>query len=179
MHITVTFRHMEPSDALRTYAIEKIERVRKCLIEPIEVHWVLSVEKSRHIAGVTINANGITIKGEDETQDLYSSIDKVMDKIEVQVKRYKERIKDHKPGLLSLGARLNILSAEGLGEGSEPRVIRTENFFIKPMTLEDAIMQMDLIGHDFLVFTNSTSSSINVLYRRKDGNYGLIETGRV
>lgn len=179
MHTTVTFRHMEPSDALRTYTTEKIERVGKYLGEPIEVHWVLSVEKFRHIAGVTINANGITIKGEDETQDMYSSIDKVMDKIEVQVKRYKERIKGHKPGLSSLGARLNILSPEGLGEGSEPRVIKTENLFIKPMTMEDAIMQMDLMGNDFLVFTNSTSNSINVLYKQKDGNYGLIETGRI
>lgn len=180
MHVTVMFRHMDSSDALRKYAEEKVERVKKYLMEPIEVHWSLSVEKFRHIADVTIVANGITIKGEEQTEDLYSAIDKVMDKIEKQVRRHKERIKNHKiaGGVKPLSAKLNVLSFEGAGEETEPRVVNTENYFIKPMSVDEAVMQIDLLSNDFMVFTNSVSNNINVIYRRKDGNYGLIDTGQ-
>src|SRR3990170_2152036 len=164
MHVTVMFRHMDSSDALRKYAEEKVERVKKYLMEPIEVHWALSVEKFRHIADVTIVANGITIKGEEQTEDLYSAIDKVMDKIAGGVK--------------PLSAKLNVLSFEGAGEETEPRVVNTENYFIKPMSVDEAVMQIDLLSNDFMVFTNSVSNNINVIYRRKDGNYGLIDTGQ-
>ena len=180
MNVAVMFRHIDSSDALRNYVTEKVERVRKYLIEPIEVHWVLSVEKFRHIADVTIVANGITIKGEEQTEDLYSAIDKVMDKIEQQVRKYKEKIKNHKmiSSAKPLSAKLNVLSYEGVGEVTEPKVIKTENFFIKPMSVDEAVMQIDLMNNNFMVFTNSASHNVNVLYRRKDGNYGLIDTGR-
>ncbi|MDP2682841.1 MAG: ribosome-associated translation inhibitor RaiA [Deltaproteobacteria bacterium] len=180
MHVTVMFRHIDSSDALRNYAADKIERVKKYLIEPIEAHWVLSVEKFRHIADVTIVANGVTIKGEEQTEDLYSAIDKVMDKIEKQVRRYKEKIKNHKvsSSVRPLSAKLNVLSHEGVDEASGPKVIKTENFFIKPMSADEAVMQINLLSNDFMVFTDSASNNINVLYRRKDGNYGLIDTGQ-
>ena len=180
MNVTVMFRHIDSSDALRNYATEKAERVRKYLIEPIEAHWALSVEKFRHIADITIVANGVTIKGEEETADLYSAIDKVMDKIEKQMRKYKEKIKNHKisSSAKPLNAKLNILSSDGLDETAEPKVIKTENFFIKPMSIDEAVMQIDLLNNDFMVFTNAASNNINVLYRRRDGNYGLIETGQ-
>ncbi|MBI3398214.1 MAG: ribosome-associated translation inhibitor RaiA [Deltaproteobacteria bacterium] len=180
MYVTVVFRHMDASDALRNYATEKTERIRKYLIEPIEAHWVLSVEKFRHIADVTIVANGITIRGEDQTEDLYSAIDMVMDKIEKQVRKHKERIKNHKVagGAKPLSAKLNVLSYEDAGEATEPMVITTESYFIKPMSVDEAVMQIDLLNNDFMVFTNSASHNINVLYRRKDGNYGLIDAGQ-
>lgn len=178
MHVSVMFRHMDSSDALRNYATEKIERVKKYLGEPIEAHWVLSVEKFRHVADVTITANGVTIKGEEQTEDLYSAIDKVMDKVEKQVRKYKEKIKNHKTGnpAKPLSAKLNVISYEGGDETSGPEVIKSENFFIKPMSIDEAVMQIDLLNNDFMVFTNSASNNINVLYRRKDGNYGLIDT---
>ncbi len=171
MQVTVTFRHMEPSEPLRQYMVQKIEKVKKYLREPIDVHCVLSVEKFRHIADVTINSNGVTIKGQEVTEDMYSAIDLVTSKIERQVSRYKDRLKDHKgePPSNMLGLKVQILS------GEEPRVVETENYFIKPMNLDEAIMQMDLLDNDFLVFRNSETDRINVLYRRKDGNYGLIE----
>lgn len=180
MNVTVMFRHMDSSEALKNYATEKTDRIRKYLTEPIEVHWVLSVEKFRQIANVTVAANGVTIKGEEETADLYSAIDMVMGKIEKQVRRYKEKIKNHKTNnfVKPISARLNVLSYEGAGEASEARVVRTENFFIKPMSVDEAVMQIDLLNNDFMVFTDSTSNNINVLYRKKDGNYGLIDTGR-
>lgn len=180
MNVTVMFRHMDSSEALKNYATEKTDRIRKYLTGPIEVHWVLSVEKFRQIADVTVVANGVTIKGEEETADLYSAIDMVMGKIEKQVRRYKEKIKNHKTNssVKPISARLNVLSYEGAGEASEARVVRTESFFIKPMSVDEAVMQIDLLNNDFMVFTDSTSNNINVLYRKKDGNYGLIDTGR-
>ena len=175
MHVTVTFRHLDSSDALRRYAEEKTERLVKYLIEPAEVHWVLSVEKIRHIADVTIVTNGVTIKAQEDTEDMYSAIDLVIDKLEKQVKRYKERLKDHKThGNLPPTKKIAIPSQED--SARKPRIVKTENMFIKPMSVEEALMQLELLDNDFLVFTNSSTSNINVLYRRKDGDYGLIET---
>ncbi len=176
MKVTVTFRHMESSEPLRLYAIEKVDKIKKYLSEPIEVHFVLSVEKFRHIADVTINANGIAIKAEEATEDMYSAIDLVISKIDRQVKKYKEKIKSHKSdisGSSLLGLKVQVLSIGS--EDSEPEVIKTENYFIKPMSIDEAVMQMDLLNNDFLVFTNSLTDNINVIYKRKDGNYGLIE----
>ena len=96
MQISVTFRHMESSDALREYAEEKSERLRKYLVEPVEVHWVLSVEKIRHRAEATMVAKNLNIKAHEETQEMYSAIDKAGDKLEKQVRKHKEKVKNHK-----------------------------------------------------------------------------------
>ncbi len=96
MQVIVTFRHMDKSDALRDYATEKTERLNKYLNDPVEVHWVLSVEKIRHIADATVVANGVSIKGQESTQDMYSAIDAVADKLEKQVRRHKDKVKHHK-----------------------------------------------------------------------------------
>lgn len=176
------FRHMDASDPLRKYAEEKTDRLGRYLFEPIEVHWVLSVEKIRHIADATIVANGVTIKANESTQDMYSAIDMALDKLEKQVRKHKEKIKDHKiPG----GARFTeeAKEAEEAEEAIEapaapsagPRVVTRENLFVKPMSVEEAAMQMELVKNDFLVFTDSSTSNINVIYRRKDGDLGLIE----
>ncbi len=174
MNTTVTFRHVQPSEALKAYAEEKIGRIDKYLQEPIDAHWVLMVEKIRHIADVTILVNGITIKAEEETNDLYRAIDKVVDKIEIQVKKYKEKLKNHRPSSgTPLSVQLNVIAQQEFG--GQTRVVRRENIFIKPMTLDEAIMQMDLLSNDFLIYRDASSSNTNLLYRRKDGNYGLIE----
>ncbi len=153
-----------------------MEKVEKYLIEPIEVHFVMSVEKIRHIAEVTINANGVTIKGEESTGDMYSAIDLVMDKIERQVKKHKEKLKSHKgnPNLPSSTIEPELQSSEERDDSIPPRVVKTENLHVKPMSVDEAVMQMDLLDNSFLVFTNSKSESLNVLYRKKDGDYGLI-----
>ena len=179
MQVTVTFRHMESSDALRKYAEEKSERLVKFLNEPIEIHWVLSVEKIRHIADTirhiadtTVVANGATIKAQSNTQDMYSSIDTVMDKLEKQVRKHKEKTKDHK------NVSANVKYAEGAIAGApvRSRIVKTVNQFLKPMSVEEAAEQMDVVSNDFLVFTDSVTSNVNVIYRLDDGEYGLIET---
>ena len=107
---------------------------------------------------------------------MYAAVDGVVDKLESQLKRYKEKIKRHKP--LSGGERQvakTVFAAQSIDEGhAEPVIIKTDKFQVKPMSVEEAVMQMDLLDKEFLVFTDASSSDINVVYRRKDGNYGLI-----
>jgi len=177
MQIAVTFRHMEASDPIRAYVEEKLARVKKYIEEPIDAQAVLSVAKKiRHSAEVTIVAKGITIKGSEETNDMYAAIDNVVAKIERQLKRYKEKIKEHKP-LTGRERQIqkSVVAAESFEEaGSEPVIIQSRSFPIKPMSVEEAVMQMDLLHKEFLVFTDAASEEINVVYRRRDGNYGLI-----
>jgi putative sigma-54 modulation protein len=180
MQITTTFRHLEPSDALKSYAEEKLERIKKYIDEPVVAQVFMTVEKIRHCAEVTLNAKGITIKASEETNDMYAAVDAVVDKIERQLRRYKERIKDHKPAPESLDrkVRKSIVEAESIEQRQTPVVIRTKTFSIKPMSVDEAVMQMDLLHKEFLIFTDATTDDINVIYRRKDGDYGLIEPDR-
>ena len=177
MQVSVTLRKIDASDTLRNYAQEKLYRIKKYVDDPIEAHVVLSVEKFRHIAEVTISANGLRIKGQEETGDMYSAIDMVVDKVESQIKRYREKLKKRKSdgGSKPLVMKMNILAADISEEDQEPQIIKTKQINAKPMDIDEAIMQMDLANSEFLVFTNAKTLDINVIYRRKDGNYGLIE----
>jgi putative sigma-54 modulation protein len=177
MRVNVTFRHMESSEPVRNYVEEKLPKVKKYIDEPVEAQVVLSVEKKiRHKAEVILGAKGITIKASEETTDMYAAIDGVLDKLERQLKRYKDKIKNHKP-LSGRERRVEktIFTAESIDEGhDEPSIIKSDSFQVKPMSVDEAVMQMDLLDKQFLVFTDSASDEINVVYRRKDGNYGLI-----
>jgi len=178
MQIAITFRHMETSEPVKAYVEEKVSRVKKYIDEPIDAQVVVSVEKKiRHRAEVTIVAKGITIKASEETNDMYAAIDNVVDKIERQLKRYKEKIKEHKPlSGRERQVKKTVFAAESIDEGAggEPTIIQERNFSVKPMAVEEAVMQMDLMHKEFLVFTDAASEEVNVVYRRKDGNYGLI-----
>lgn len=177
MQISVTFRNLEPSDVLRNYAIERVTKVKKFIEGFSEANVVLSVKKFRHIAQVTILASGTKIVGQEETNDMYSAIDLVVDKIEKQVKRHREKVRDRKPvpNIKSRPVGINILTY-GRSEGENaPRIIKSERHLAKPMYLDEAVMQLDVLDNEFLVFTNAESETINVLYKRRDGDYGLIE----
>ncbi len=180
MQVTTTFRHMEQSEALKSYAEEKLERVAKYIDEPISAQVFFTVEKIRHIVEIVISGRGITTKASDATNDMYAAVDAVLDKIERQLKRYKEKLKAHKPGNEEHGRKISkkIYTAESIESSPDPVVITTRTEIAKPMVVEEAVMQMDLLHKDFLVYTDAVSSEINVLYRRKDGNFGLIEPQR-
>lgn len=177
MKVSVTFRHVDPSDHVRQYAIEKFSRLDKYLDSAGEVNVVLSVEKFRHSADVSLAAKGLHFKAVEETEDMYSAIDMVMSKIEKQIRRQKGKRRDKKSGenIKSLHFEMNVLDDEELDVGDEPVIIRTKQIQAKPMDVDEAVMQLDLVNNDFLVFTNAQSREVNVLYRRKDGNLGIIE----
>ncbi len=178
MQINITFRHIEPSVPLRSYAEDKISRIKKYLDEPVEAHVVLRVEKFRHIAEVTIDANGLRINGAEETDDMYSAIDKLADTLEGQVKKGKEKFRRRKPAGTGkdFTGTPEATDTESLGEDEETRVIRSEQVHAKPMDVDEAVVQLNQGGGEFMVFTNRRTNRVNVLYRRKDGHYGLIET---
>ena len=176
MQIEVSFKQMEQSDALRGYVVEKLEKVLKPLVEPISAQTVLQVEKYRHIVKVTVHANGIVIKGREETNDMYSSIDLVLDKLGRQVKKYREKIVQHgnREILREFRASHTVLP-ENIQAGGEPEIIPQKELLLKPMTVDEAIMQMELMNKNFLLFNNSSTNNLNVIYIRDDGHFGLIQ----
>lgn len=180
MNVTTTFRHMEQSEALKAYAEEKLERVKKYIDGPISAQVYFTVEKIRHIVEIVVSARGVNTKASEATNDMYAAVDAVIDKIERQLKRYKEKLKEHKPGNEENGRKLSkqIFQAESIETSKEPVVITTKTETAKPMSVDEAVMQMDLLHKDFLVFTDAVSGEISVIYRRKDGNFGLIAPQR-
>jgi len=174
MQITIAARNLELTPALRRYTERKLKKLEKYLDSITSAHVILSIEKYRHIVEVTLRARDITIRGEEATEDLYSSVDLVMDKLERQLRRYKERISAHQGrGQRIASSARRSMEAPFLEE--EPRVVKVKRFPVKPLSLEEAIIHMDLLGHNFFVFRNAENEEVNVLYRRRDGNLGLIE----
>jgi len=177
MEISFTFRHMEPSTELRSYVEEKVYRVKKYFDSPVEAHIVLKIEKFRHIADMTISIDGNKIKAVDESGDMYSSIDQAMDKIEEQLRRLMSRKKEYR--LENIKGNDLLINGVETQEGqveSGPTIIKAERADIKPMDINEAAMQIDISKRNFFVFSNSKSKSINIIYKRNDGNLGLIET---
>jgi putative sigma-54 modulation protein len=171
MHLAVKGRNLEVTDALRTYAEEKVQRMGKYLEGIVSGSVVLSVEKHRQIAEVTLRVRDLTVRAEESTDDLYSSIDLVAEKLERQILRHKERIVAH---MDRSGRREERQSVRPPMPADESRVVKTKRFAVKPAEVE-AILQMDLLGHNFYVFRNALTDEVNVVYRRRDGHYGLIE----
>jgi putative sigma-54 modulation protein len=174
MQTSVTFKNLDPSEHLKSYVTEKLNRFDKLLDNPAEAGVVLIVEKHRHIAEVNITGDRININGKDETGDMYSAIDMVLDKLEKQLKRSKQKIRERRA---SAKGQTRTIREEGVRMTDEDLTpqIKVESLEYKPMDVEEAVLQMDLNDQGFLVFTNARSSQINVLYRRKDGHYGLIQ----
>jgi len=168
---------MEPSTELRSYVEEKVYKVKKYFDSPVEAHIILKIEKFRHIADMTLSIDGNKIKALDESGDMYSSIDQAMDKIEEQLRRLMSRKKEYRSeNIKGSDFLINGMEIQEDQAESGPTIIKTERVDIKPMDINEAVMQMDMSKKNFLVFTNSKSKSINIIYKRNDGNLGLIET---
>ncbi|QYJ14888.1 Ribosome hibernation promotion factor [Rubrobacter xylanophilus DSM 9941] len=188
MEIVVKGRNIPVTDSLESYAIEKVERVRKFFDDDRSVaraeveliHERNPAIADSEVAETTLFINGAVLKAREASEDMYASIDRMSDKLERQVKRYRGRQLDRWHGRLknheSTKAEPQTLLAEE--EDVEPRIVRTKQFQMKPMSAEEAVLQMELLDHDFFVFTNADTGDINVVYRRRDGNYGLIEPAR-
>jgi len=174
MQTSVTFKNLDSSDHLKSYVADKLDRLDKYLDNPAEANVVLTVEKFRHTAEINVAGDRLSINGKEETNDMYSAIDMVLDKLEKQIKKNKQKIRERRTS--SKNRNRSMLEEEGiLLEDDNERQIKITNIEYKPMDIDEAVLQMDLIEDTFLVFTNAKSDQINVLYRRRDGHYGLIQ----
>lgn len=179
MKIQVRGNHLEVTEALHDYVDKKIGRLEKFFQNASghAVHVTLSVVKDLHTVEVTLPFNGLVIRAEERSPDMYASIDAVSDKLETQIKKHKTKINKRmqQQGIHTLFKEADEAPSRVAVEDSEDEVVRVKRFAIKPMPLDEAILQMDLLGHDFFVFSNAETEEVNVVYKRKDGQLGLIE----
>ena len=174
MQTSVTFKNIDPSEHLKSYVSGKLDRFDKYLDNPAEANVVLTVEKFRHIAEINIAGDKLTIIASEQTNDMYAAIDMALDKLEKQIKKSKQKIRERRSASKNRN-RSKLEETDILPDEDAERQIKIRNIEYKPMDIEEAVLQMDLIEDNFLVFTNARSDRINVLYRRKDGHYGLIQ----
>ena len=181
--VTVTGRHLQITEAIKDYVTRKIESLHLDYPKIIEAHVILEVEKYRHSAEVVlVCSNHITIEACEETSDMYAAIDAVVDKVARQMRKYKTRLmKKHRPRKdIVHHLEEHVLEAEPLesgadGEEANHPIVRTERYPVKPMFVDEAVLQLEMSHRQFLVFLNARSTRMNVLYRRKSGEFGLIE----
>ncbi|MDX8390967.1 MAG: ribosome-associated translation inhibitor RaiA [Mariprofundaceae bacterium] len=183
MQISITGRHVELTDPIKAYTNEKLQHLKHSFDQVVDVHVVLSVEKFRQRCEVTIQANHLTIHGSHETEDMYASIDGVVDKLNRQLKRYRAKMRKHQN--TSVKNNSDITVSHKVLETTEhedeipvdqlPAVLEMEAMSIKPMSIDEAVMQLELSEkRPLLVFTNEETDNMNVLYRRADGKLGWI-----
>lgn len=173
MAITVRGKNLEITPALKEYVEKRVNKVTKYFEKTGEITVILRVEKGRHQVEVTVPINGMLLRGEESTTDMYASIDQVVDKLERQIEKYKTKLeKKFRGGGFRADVAASVAQPMEI-EDQEP--VKTKKFAVKPMDAEEAIMQMNLIHHDFYMFLNTETEQVNVVYRRKDGRFGLIE----
>ena len=172
MKFVITGRNIDVTEGLKTAVSEKIGKLEKYFHPDTEVIVTLSVEKDRQKIEVTIPVKGNIIRAEQVSSDMYVSIDLVEEVIERQLKKYKNKIVDKKHAGDSFSAEFIEKDYE---EDDSIKIVRTKRFAVKPMDVEEACVQMELLGHDFFVFRNAETDEVNVVYKRKANTYGLIE----
>lgn len=175
MNIHITVKNIELTDAIKSYVEKKVAKVKRYFDQVIDVNVVLDVQKNVHLAEVLVNAKGVFLKGAEKSEDLYASIDLAVDKIDRQLVKYKSKLKSKKliDKKFEQPLRLDVYNVDSL-DADDPVSIITKDIPVKPMDVEEAVMQMDLLNKNFFVFRNSKSSEVNVVYKRDDGNIGLI-----
>ena len=172
MQLRVKGRGVEVTDALRSYAEKRLGRLERQLPDP-QIELQLSAEnnpsiRDSHVAEATVRTKGPVLRARESSHDMRASIDQLVDKLERQVTRYRE-----KRGRRRRASRQ--APDEGIPMSEEPQIVRTKQFSVKPMTAEEAVLQLELVGHDFFVFRDADSNEVNIVYRRRQGGYGLIE----
>lgn len=169
--ITITGRHVEITEALRDLVTEKLGHACKLLDKITSTHVTISVEKSRHLVEVVIHSHGATLHAKEETHDMYSSIDQAVDKIQTQAKRLKDKIKDHK----HLAEATESAEVEDEVGPAPAQVFVAETFAPKPLSVTEAVETLQSGAEQFLVFHNAKNGLVNVLYKRGDGTFGLVQ----
>jgi putative sigma-54 modulation protein len=178
VRLQVKGKNVEVSDSLKTYAQEKLGKLEKHLNDAARLELELAVEKNpsiaeNQIAEGTIWTKGPVLRARESSPDMRASIDLLVEKLERQARRYRDKRRRS-----SARGSSGAVAAETIpvvAEEESPVIVKTKQFAVKPMTPEEAVLQLELIGHDFFVFQNADTTDLNVVYRRRDGNYGLIE----
>jgi putative sigma-54 modulation protein len=172
MSVIVKGRNITVTPALKQYVEKKVDKITRQFKTVGDITAVLKVEKGDHIVEITVPASGILLRAQEKTKDMYSSIDLVVEKIERQVHKYKTKLMRRKYNNFR-DIPEQAAAPEGEDNG-EFKIIKNKSFALHPMTPEEAILQMNLLNHDFFVFYNPDLGAVDVVYRRKDGNYGLL-----
>lgn len=178
MQVNITFRHLEPTEGLKAHVKDKVAHIQRYVDRPSEAHAVLHLENLQHHAEITMKAGAFSVRGRAKSEDMYASIDAAADKIERQLKKHKERVRNHKATLIPkdwMPVDIRHEIHDEPHDSPSSRVVSTSRFQTKPMTLDDAIMQMDLLNSRFYVFQDAKTRVINVVYRRDDEKLGVIE----
>ncbi len=173
MKTIVSGRNMDVTSALRDTVQSKLGKLDRFFHKELEAQVTLSVEKNRHIMEVTIPLNGSILRAEESTDDMYRSIDSVVDKLTRQLEKQKNKLENRINRYETI--RFENIKDDETGIAEEFKIVRTKRFAMKPMNSEEAVLQMELLGHNFYVFADAETNDVNVVYKRKDGNYGLIE----
>ena len=176
MNFIISGKNIEVTEGIRAAIEEKLGRLDKYLTDDIDIIVTLSVQKERQKIEVTIPMKGHIIRAEQDSADMYVSIDLVEEIIERQIRRYRKKLIDKKQAALSFSQ--NFIDEGEEDETSyddEIQIVKTKRFAVKPVNPEEACLQMEMLGHNFYVFLNSDTDQVNVVYKRKNGTYGLIE----
>jgi len=177
MRISVTFRNKEGENWQREYIDERLKKLKKYIDTPVEARVVLSVEKFRNVAEVNILANGLNVNAKEEAKDMHLAIDNAVEKIERQLKKKKEKIRSKKtnsPRTENMDEMEQ--SPEDMEEALEARVVETRKIVLKPMSMDEAIMEIESLKNRFVIYRDSSTENVSVVYLRDDGKYMLIET---
>lgn len=170
MKINIRGNNLEITESIKSHINEKMRKLDKYFTEDVSASILCKVNGINQTVEVTITSNGLMIRAEVSTKSIYESVDIVMDKLEGQIRKNKSRLKKlNKMKLPMFDLELDEIEESKI-------VVKTKTIETKPMNLEEAILQLELIGHDFYVYKDSDSNEISILYKRKDGNYGVIET---
>jgi len=177
MRISITGKNIDVSEYLNDLIEKKVAKLDKYFSDDTTVHVTLAVERNRHIVEVTIPYSGGIIRGEETSGDMYASVDNVLEKLEKQIVKHRTKLeKNLRTGAFKGSEPIAPDYDDDRDDDDEPpHVVRVKRFDIKPMTVDEAMLQLDLLGHSFYVFTNGDTGVINVIYKRKDGHFGLIE----
>lgn len=174
MKLNFTGKNMEITDALRDVTEKKIGKLDKYFQKDIEGNVTFSSEKNRKIIEVTINLPGTIIRAEESTDDMYASIDKAVDILERQIRKHKTKLQNRYKNTETIRFE-NVVPLSQEEDSYKPKLVKKKKFSIKPMSSDEAILQMELLRHNFFVFMDANNEDVSIVYKRKDGNYGLIE----
>ena len=176
MEVTMRYimygKNIEVTEGLKMAVEDKLSKLSRYFVDDTEVHVTFSIEGDAQKIEVTIPMRNTMIRAEEESDDMYSAIDVVQEMLERQLRKYKNKLVDQKQNAVGLS---KAFLDEAIDEEDEIRIIRTKRFAVKPMDIEEACIQMELLGHNFFVFRNAETDEVNVVYKRKGNTYGLIE----